>query len=288
MSLPILARNRGGAFAAGPAAPAAASSTYTLDASNEVTVTPIAHWDASKMDGTDNSAWTDGHTVNEAATGSYSSGSIWEDRTGNFSLRGSATGADQPVFVASHTLLNSKPAVDFEDKEAYFYETDNSALKRLDVSEANGWSVYIVASQDTSTNHGVLLAGNVSENGGTGYYRWQFYYNTSLIIKAYGTAPNSGNITESIASINGKRFVVGVTSTTASGSTTRIKKNGDGSFTEVDDPDNSFDLKFDDVNDTSDASKFKGHVAEMIFFDESLDDTDNTAVESYLTTKYDI
>ena len=257
------------------------SGDYDLPNATTITVTPTCHFDASAMDGTNNDDWTDGETVSQTA------GNLWIDRTNQFALRGPVLAADQPAFVEEHTLLNSKPAVELTLQEAFFWETDNSVAKLLELSATDGWQCFLVMSLDTASN-AQFLNGNISEGGGTGYYRFQFGSATAITSQAYGDAPDPGNISAAYASNLGKRYIINMQSTESSGSTIRSKRNGDSSFEVDTDTDDAFPQKWENMNDTSDAYRFKGHVAEMIWFNESLGSSDVTLVESYLTTKYSI
>ena len=254
---------------------------YDLPNSTTISVTPKCHFDASAMDGTNNDDWSDADTVSQSA------GNLWIDRTNQIALRGPSTSAAQPIFVDSHTLLNSKPAVELELQEAFFWETDNSAAKTLELSSTDGWQCFLVMSTDSSSNAQFLNA-DISENGGTGNYRFQLTYGTSGRARAYGDAPDPCNIYDAFASCIGKRWLLNMQSTASSGSSVRTKRNGDSSFEVGTDPDDAGGLKWENMNDTSDSLRFKGHIAEMLWFDESLDSDDVDFVEDYLTTKYSI
>jgi len=95
MSIPILSRNRGGSFAAGPAAPAAASG-YDLDDSYNITTTPFIHWDASTLVA-ENSA-SDGSTF-----------STWTSREGSDYDLVQADAAEQFTYEATSSTMNSQP-----------------------------------------------------------------------------------------------------------------------------------------------------------------------------------
>ena len=95
MTLPILARNRGGSFAAGPAAPAA-DTGYDLDDSYSISTTPIIHWDASTLVA-ENSA-VDGSTF-----------STWTSREGSAYDLVQATGEEQFTYEATSSNMNGKP-----------------------------------------------------------------------------------------------------------------------------------------------------------------------------------
>lgn len=116
---------------------AGASFAYNLDETYGTSVVPLAHWDASQMNGTDdgNTGWpTDD-------TGTVSGTSRWIDRTGNYSLvQGAAT--SQGFYIAS--AINSKPAVRCTNSENMRLLVKNAAgdASAAITADASGFHIY--------------------------------------------------------------------------------------------------------------------------------------------------
>ena len=99
MSLPFVSArgNRGGTFAAGPAAPVATSGyAYDLDASYGIDTTPFIHWDASTLE--DENSASEGSTF-----------STWTSREGSDYDLAQADAAEQFTYEATSSNMNSKP-----------------------------------------------------------------------------------------------------------------------------------------------------------------------------------
>ena len=115
MSLPILAKSRGGAFAAAPAAPAVASG-YDLDDSHNIDTTPFIHWDASTLVSVDGVADTNPNST--FSTWTSREGSDYElvqtDATEQFSYESSSSNMNsKPVAYASDNARHMMTATDF-------------------------------------------------------------------------------------------------------------------------------------------------------------------------------
>ena len=97
MPLPLITGRgwRGGALAAGPAAPAGASG-YDLDDDHNIDTTPFIHWDASTL-----------VSVNSASDGSTFS--TWTSREGSDYDLVQADAAEQFTYEATSSNMNSKP-----------------------------------------------------------------------------------------------------------------------------------------------------------------------------------
>lgn len=106
MPIPILARNRGGSFAAGPAAPAVASG-YALDDGTSTETYPIIHMDAGS-----------GVTTTDDATYGDDLVTEWSSRINTYDMIPHAGALVRaPKYSASSSNLNSKPVIVFDNSD---------------------------------------------------------------------------------------------------------------------------------------------------------------------------
>ena len=159
MSIPILARNRGGSFAAGPAAPADALSddlAYPngLESSSNYTIStdPVFHLDASLMNGADD-------TGNPADTASVTS---WTSRINSYALAQS-TAARIPTYKESTSNLGSvgKPSIMFDGGDQV--DSTGAAPETM----AQPMTITIANYLDTVPNLKIMFS-----QGGWGFYEY--------------------------------------------------------------------------------------------------------------------
>jgi len=172
MTLPFLSSRstRGGSFAAGPAAPVAASG-YALDGSYSVAVAPIMHFDASILDGAD--------AANNPLNGSAVS--AWGDRSGNATSMDSVQGtvSKKPTFNTG----SGDPYVSFDGGD--YMEIANGPT--VD-TQTEGLTIITLANrvQGTIWDH---IVGIANSTGGTPIFMRE--WGVGVIIHFGGSTDNS-------------------------------------------------------------------------------------------------
>jgi hypothetical protein len=272
---------RGGAFAAAPAAPAVASG-YDLDSSYNITVTPLAHWDASDMNGNGDSSngWSTGDTV--SGTG------LWKDRTGNYSLK-QASATYQLDFNEGGLKGGTMPSVDIPAYSAW-------AQGKADVYNADGSSTATLTADTKSWN--VYNAGHVWGNGFVGQCLWTESMGTGFQIN-YDPASNAnkiqfkdqdaGNATLFTSSRAFKAYdhwfeVRNYDNSDELGCRAHVDGTAVQNFTSADVP-SSLDIR---LLGATWAVCAAARIGETLVFNEALGDADRAVIEDYLDNKYDI
>ena len=283
MKLPWLSGRygRGGAYAAAPAAPAVASG-YALDSSYNITVTPLAHWDASDMNGNGDgsSGWSNGSTV--SGTG------LWKDRTGNYSLKQSSA-STQLVFNEGGLKGGTMPSVDIPPFSAF-------ANGKVLVYDADGTSTATLAADTKSWNF--YNAGHVWGNGFVAQNLWTESMGSGFQIN-YDPATNAnkiqfmdqdaGNATLFTSSRAFKAYdhwfeVRNYDNSDELGCRAHVDGTAVQNFTSADVP-SSLDIRILGATWTICAA---ARVAETLVFNEELGDADRAVIEDYLDNKYGI
>jgi len=273
--------SRGGTLAASTGGGGGATAfAYDLDDTYGTSVEPIAHWDASDMNGNGdgNSGWpTDG-------TGTVSGTSRWIDRTGNYSLvQGAAT--SQGFYIAS--AINSKPAV----------RCTNDENMRLLVKNAAGDTSAAVTA-DASGFH-IYHINNITSNDGGAWGVQGFTWT--------GTSPTfridriiSGSAVDDIKIHNSKTYVCEDAYNKDNwyemrayddGGTNKVlfRYHVDGSeANEAAAQTIDVDLDLESYGATHGSFNPQEDWAETIVFGEALSSDDRGQVESYLDAKYAI
>ena len=273
--------SRGGTLAASTGGSAVSAFAYDLDGSYGTSVVPLAHWDASDMNGNGdaNSGWpTDG-------TGTVSGTSRWIDRTGNYSLvQNGAT--NQGFYIDS--AINSKPAVRSTDDESMKLLVNNAAGDTTAeiTADAGGYHIYHVAkvTVDGTANfygiHGRLWANSDDSFlvdrrvAGSAVNKMSLYNDTHFTLADFYNKDawyevrsyDDGGTNKALI----KYHIDG-----ASAATTAGQASDDG-----------MDAEF--LGYSVWTFNPKEDVAETIFFGEALSSDDRAQVEAYLDNKYAI
>jgi len=276
---------RGGAFAAAPAASASASSSaYDLDSTYGISVVPLAHWDASDMNGNGDgsSGWSTGDTV--SGTG------LWKDRTGNYSLK-QASATHQLDFNEGGLKGGTMPSVDipafsaWAQGKAAVYNADGSSTATLTAGEKS-WNFY---NAGHVYGNGYVMANLWSEDGGSGGFNIG-YSSPSVNNKIQFMDQDHGNTTLFTSSRAFEGYdhwfeVRNYDNSDELGCRAHVDGTAVQDFTSADVP-SSLDIRLlGGVNWVFSAA---ARVAETLIFNESLGDTDRGVIESYLDAKYGI
>ena len=256
MSLPFVSArcNRGGAFAAAPAAPAGTTVSLIEGEQDVIDLAPAAWFDAS-YDG--------------AITESGGAVSKWTSREGNDIELVQATGAKQPTFTASHGDFNDYSTLSFDSSADQWIGID---ARYVDTSGNVGTIFYVGKEQNgDSVARIVNWAFNGKSNIGTNFgANALFVYNP---VKGFGTAGDQLSVYMAVVLING------------SSSYCSMNEGTDATFTAH--ADMTTDSGNTSVGGYGGASENSSTIAaEYIIFNTALSTGNVAKVEEYLKNKY--
>lgn len=213
----------------------------------------------------------------------------WIDISGNSRHFTTQTSSQAPTYVSSQPLINSKPTVSFQGSDFLTYAFNGKDILR----NAPGTTIVFVTKVDQITSYNVMM--NISVGGSSNA---RFYltrnYSTNGNIRLGGRRLDSNSFQDVTSSAYGADYYILTLSINYQNQTLKIYVDST-----LDAQNNSFQTSGNTSNTDSssvtlgqsgtNAGYFNGEVAELLIFNEDITDSDNqSAIECYLSEKYNI
>ena len=257
MSLPFVSArgNRGGTFAAAPAAPAGEASSLIDGEQDVIDLEPAAWFDAS---------------YEGAITESGGDVSKWTSREGNDIELAQSTGSQQPTFTASNSDFNDYSTLSFDSTANQWIGID---ARYVDTSGNVGTIFYVGKEQNGDTVARIVnWSTNGNSNIGTNHTDDFFLYNPVVNIGATGSPQLS--VYMMVVSIDGSSSYGSLNEGSDVTFTANAKMTADIGYTSV----GSYPGTTTENSSTI--------AAEYIIFNTALSSGNVAKVEAYLKNKY--